>query len=93
MQDHGHTAPRDFYEHHSMDASAIGNLAYLPGYTAQPYSGEWRYLNGEMICDGYLTRREDKEFCEPNVPDDWRAFRYDGEIYYVQPLSASIVER
>ena len=66
----------------------FGEPVTLPGYTMQPHSGEWQYRAGEMVCDGYLTRRTDFDYCEPNVPADWRAFEYDGQIYYLQPLSA-----
>jgi hypothetical protein len=51
------------------------------------FSGEWKIENGELICDGFLIRRSDKDFCSASVPEDWERFSYNGKTYYIQPLS------
>ena len=38
-------------------------------------------------CAGFLTRDESEQYCEEEVPDDWREFEFNGEKYYLQPLS------
>ena len=43
--------------------------------------GNWR------TCAGYVTRNESEQFCEEEVPDDWREFEFNGQIFYVQPLN------
>ena len=50
-------------------------------------SGKWIERNGSRICDGYLTRRKDQDFCAAEVPEDWVPFEFAGKTYYVQPLS------
>ena len=49
-------------------------------------SGQWVERDGQIVCDGYLTRVDDQDYCAAEVPDDWRPFTFDGELYYVQPL-------
>lgn len=51
--------------------------------------GEWEVVDGSRICRGYLTRFENEEFCAKSVPSDWKEFTYDGQTYYMQPLSGS----
>ena len=51
--------------------------------------GNWRYEDGARICEGYLTRYEDEDYCASEIPDDWEPFEYDGRTYYVQPLSGT----
>ena len=51
------------------------------------YSGEWIEEDGVRYCDGYLTRNADEEYCSTEIPDDWQPFEFDGETYYVAPLS------
>jgi len=53
------------------------------------YSGQWFYRDGMRLCDGYLTRFEDDEYCSSEVPSDWVPFEFEGNTYYVQPLSAN----
>jgi len=50
------------------------------------YSGEWIEENGNKICDGYLTRKADEQYCSKEIPNDWLSFEFDGETYYVAPL-------
>lgn len=56
--------------------------------TAQPQlrSGEWVKKDGAFVCDGYLTRSTDRDFCSPLPPQDWVPFTFEGQQYYVQPL-------
>lgn len=49
-------------------------------------SGQWVERDGQIVCDGYLTRIDDQDYCAAEVPDDWRPFTFDGELYYIQPL-------
>ncbi len=51
------------------------------------YSGEWIERGGDRICDGYLTRFEDEDFCSAEIPGDWEPFEFEGTTFYVQPLS------
>lgn len=50
-------------------------------------SGEWIERDGTLVCDGYLTRRVDEDYCEAQVPADWRSFEFEGQTWYVQPLA------
>ena len=50
-------------------------------------SGNWVDKNGSRICDGFLTRRADHDFCAAEIPSDWLPFEFDGKTYYMQPLS------
>ncbi len=47
----------------------------------------WEYEDGAKICSGYLTRIDSQDFCAAEVPSDWVPFTYEGQTYYVQPLS------
>ncbi len=49
-------------------------------------AGEWIEKDGMRVCDGYLTRFENKDYCAAEVPSDWQPFEFNGRIYYVQPL-------
>jgi len=49
--------------------------------------GTWREEHGARFCEGYLTRREDLDYCAAEVPGDWEPFEFDGQTYYVQPLT------
>jgi hypothetical protein len=49
-------------------------------------SGQWVERDGQIVCDGYLTRFDDQDYCSADVPEDWKPFTFDGELYYVQPL-------
>ncbi len=60
-----------------------------PSPHADLKSGEWEMIDGSKICRGYLTRFDSEEFCAKSVPSDWKAFTYDGQTYYMQPLSGS----
>ena len=51
------------------------------------FSGEWTKRDGAWECDGYLTRLENEVHCAPSVPDDWIPFEFEGETFYVAPLS------
>ena len=54
-----------------------------------PKSGDWVEEDGLVTCDGYLTRRDDEDYCAAEVPDEWVPFEYDGEIYFLQPLTGN----
>ena len=60
---------------------------YLKEYQLPP--GMWREKNGTKICDGYMTRFENEEYCSARVPEGWVPFQYNGETYYVQALAGS----
>jgi hypothetical protein len=60
---------------------------YLKEYELPP--GMWREKNGSKICDGYMTRFENEDYCSAKVPEGWVPFQYNGETYYVQPLAGS----
>ncbi len=49
-------------------------------------SGQWVERDGQIVCDGYLTRFDDHDYCSAEAPDDWTPFSFDGELYYLQPL-------
>lgn len=53
---------------------------------AGPRSGDWVEKDGVLTCDGFMTRRDDQDYCSPVLPEDWVPFEYDGEIYFLQPL-------
>jgi hypothetical protein len=50
-----------------------------------PRSGEWVKKDGALVCDGYMTRRADQDYCSAEIPEDWVPFTYDGKEYYMQP--------
>ena len=52
-----------------------------------PFPGEWVEKDGSRYCNGYLTRVESEDFCVSDVPSDWVPFEFDGQTYFVQPLS------
>lgn len=49
--------------------------------------GKWKDVDGARICEGYLTRIADDEFCSAEIPSDWKRFEFDGKSYYVAPTS------
>lgn len=51
-------------------------------------SGQWVERDGQIVCDGYLTRFDNQDYCAAEVPADWRPFTFDGELYYIQPLGS-----
>ena len=51
------------------------------------FSGEWIDGDGARICDGYLTRLGNEEFCEASIPDNWTPFEFNGQTYHRQPLA------
>ena len=61
----------------------------LRGVPGEPdlSAGRWENKDGAMICHGYLTRFKSEDFCAAEVPDDWIPFTFDGQTYYIQPLS------
>ena len=72
---------------HDAHNDQVQVLPFLAPQSNTTYSGKWLEQNGARVCDGFLTRRADEDFCMARVPDDWVAFKYDEQIYYVQPLS------
>ena len=51
------------------------------------YSGEWTNRDGVREGDGYLTHSENDVHCAAAVPEAWIPFEFEGETYYVAPLS------
>lgn len=51
-----------------------------------PQPGEWKLQDGVRMCNGYLTRVEDEDFCAKSVPQDWEKFDFNGQTYYRVPL-------
>lgn len=56
-------------------------IAYL-----EQHEGNWVERDGALICEGYLTRYADEDYCASEVPEDWQPFEFDGQTYYLQPL-------
>ena len=52
-------------------------------------SGKWHEKGGKMVCDGYLTRFADEDFCSATPPEDWTKFEFNGVEYFFEPLSSS----
>ena len=50
-------------------------------------SGKWIEQDGVPMCDGYLTRVENEDYCEAQVPEDWQPFEFDGRTYFMIPLT------
>ncbi len=67
---------------HAIDALYAEILAYL-----ERREGNWVRRGGALVCEGYMTRYADEDFCASEVPEDWRPFELDGQTYYVQPLA------
>ncbi|MEM7359224.1 MAG: hypothetical protein AAF431_09015 [Pseudomonadota bacterium] len=40
-------------------------------------------------CDGYLTNNPQENFCSDEVPEDWQAFKFNGERIFMVPLKLS----
>ena len=53
-------------------------------------TGAWEYLSSVLLCDGYLSRNAVVDHCEKEIPDDWRQFEFEGQIYYAIPLTAHL---
>ena len=49
--------------------------------------GEWLEQDGARMCVGFLTRDADQDYCAAEIPADWVPFEFNGQTYYVQPLS------
>lgn len=56
------------------------------------FSGEWTNRDGVWDCDGYMTRFENDVHCAATVPDDWIPFEFEGETFYVAPLSVETAD-
>jgi len=65
----------------SEKAKCIGTAGHAPR------SGQWAEKDGVLVCDGFMTRRADQDYCSSEVPEDWVPFTFDGKEYYVQPLT------
>ena len=57
------------------------------------FSGKWIEGDGARICDGYLTRWSNEEFCAADIPDDWTPFEFNGQTYYRQLLAEDKEQR
>lgn len=71
--------------------SSTDQLQFLEEYLADKElpPGEWRDENGARVCDGYMTRFADQDYCAAEVPEDWVLFEFNGEDLYIQPLTDS----
>jgi len=49
--------------------------------------GNWAEKDGVLVCEGFLTKFENDDYCSSEVPEDWVPFEYQGQEYYVQPLA------
>jgi len=67
-------------------ANAETSLQSVPRQEKHEYSGEWNKKNGSRICDGYLTRNADEQYCSREIPSDWRSFEFEGGTYYFAPI-------
>ena len=56
------------------------------GVSNKKGSGEWHLQDGELVCDGFLARSTDGDFCADEVPEDWAPRKFNGQVYYVQPM-------
>lgn len=52
-----------------------------------PPSGNWYLQDGIRVCDGYIVRNANEEYCASEIPEDWVPYSFDGQEYYVQPLT------
>jgi len=65
-----------------------GTLIFRDPPTRSPVlTGEWIEKGGSRFCSGYMARIEDEDYCVSEVPEDWAPFEFEGETYFVQPLS------
>ena len=49
--------------------------------------GNWIEKDGVLMCEEFLTKFENDDYCSSVVPEDWVPFEYQGQEYYVQPLA------
>jgi hypothetical protein len=82
-------AQAEFEAQHAMRMSEEELGIFWRERTGQdfPLTGEWVEKDGSRICDGYMTRVENEDYCESDVPEDWIPFEFEGQTYYVQPLA------
>ena len=67
--------------------SVLPFLNLSPEELTELGESNWVERGTSRICAGYLTRFDNEDYCASKVPDDWVPFEYNGETYYVQPLS------
>lgn len=53
-------------------------------------TGEWIQRDGARVCDGFMTRVGNEEYCVAEVPEGWQPFTFEGETYYRQPLDNQV---
>ena len=70
-----------------LDFEIIQEGSIRPGQLSE---GTWYDQNGSRICKGFLTRNINEDFCAAEVPIDWVPFEFNGQTYYMQPLSATV---
>ena len=75
------------HPHREMCAATQDDKNDEAANNGKEYSGEWVNRDGELVCDGYLMRKANEDFCSATVPDDWKPFWFNGKTYYVQPLN------
>ena len=71
-----------------MQAGSEMQLEYFP--RPEHSSDLKRYDPSNVFqCDDYLTNNPAEKFCSETVPDDWTSHQFNGEVYYLVPLSYS----
>ena len=85
-QDAGDVGPPDS-EELEQEYAVLEPLSQVEEYPDDnDFSGTWVWADDALTCDGFLTRRGDEDFCEAEIPEDWRPFEFNGQTYYRQPL-------
>lgn len=76
-------------EDNMLPGFSADHLLELEGYVSDNNkpSGQWREEDGAIVCDGYMTRYSDQDYCAAEVPEDWVPFELDGQQLYIQPLA------
>ena len=87
--------PRTFRHRFILAGVAVGVVAAMlvdsvRASDESARTGAWEYLSGVLLCGGYLSRNALADYCEKEIPDDWRQFEFEGQIYYAIPLTAHL---
>ena len=56
---------------------------------SQEFSSEQALREQNLVyfqCETYLTSNPEQNYCSETLPDDWRAFDFNGERLYSVPL-------
>jgi hypothetical protein len=83
------------YQLRAAESDCVASIKNVASFEANPptgrvskkkRSGDWHLQDGELVCDGYLARSADEDFCADEVPEDWVPRKFNGQVYYVQPM-------